>query len=238
VSKSPSSRQSPKSQNNKAEFFPAPRAVDSPSSALGRPSSTPGRQRAFDRGVDSQEAPSMYSSFVTDVPTVKPKTECQGSKIRPGSLVEASMSAEKLGILYGIPTGLYQPTVLSTRLNPNNPEPIWNDPPNKAAARSEWTPPVESLFSRVTGRNHLSLPDLCPNRPCHEKKKMKIIRRILNERKKTQRLLAAELERSYQSTATENEISALGKSDLGEMRERLKKQERENFERRRQQQQQ
>ena len=138
VSKSPSSRQSPKSQNNKAEFFPAPRAVDSPSSALGRPSSTPGRQRAFDRGVDSQEAPSMYSSFVTDVPTVKPKTECQGSKIRPGSLVEASMSAEKLGILYGIPTGLYQPTVLSTRLNPNNPEPIWNDPPNKAAARSEW----------------------------------------------------------------------------------------------------
>ena len=60
----------------------------------------------------------------------------------------------------------------------------------------------------------------------------------MNERKKTQRLLAAELERSYQSTATENEISALGKSDLGEMRERLKKQERENFERRRQQQQQ
>ena len=138
MQQSSNSRQSPKSQNNSGEYFPHPRTVGSPSSAPGRPNSTPNGKRVFDGGVNSQESPSMYSSFVTDVPLVKPKTASQSSKIRPGSLVEASMSAEKLGIIYGSPTGLYQPTILSTRLNPNNPEPIWNDPPSKAAARVDW----------------------------------------------------------------------------------------------------
>ena len=102
------------------------------------------------------------------------------------------------------------------------------------------TPSVEPLFSRVTGRNHLSFPDLCPNRPCHEKKKTKVIRRILKEREKTQRLLAVELEKSYQSTATGNSIITLGKMerDAGEKRESLKRLERQKYEKRRQQQQQ
>ena len=135
------SRQSPSSQNNadeSFESFPSPGVVGSPSTRHGRPKSTPSAQLAIVGANDSIDSPSMYSSFVTDVPPVKPRTVPASSKIRPGSLVEASMSAEKLGALYGTPTGLYQPTVLSTRLNPNNPEPIWNDPPNRVAARAEW----------------------------------------------------------------------------------------------------
>ena len=125
-------------QNNFADksfgSFPPPKVVGSPS-ASARPKTTPGGKRG---GVDAPESTSMYSSFVTGVPAVKPRAVSESSRVRPGSLVEASMSAEKLGVLYGSPTGIYQPSVLSTRLNPNNPEPIWNDPPNKAAARTEW----------------------------------------------------------------------------------------------------
>ena len=132
-----------------------------------------------------------------------------------------TMSAEKLGILKNSPTGLYQPTLISTRLNPNNPEPIWNDPPAKAAARAEWKPPAKPIFKRVTGRAHLALPDLCPRRPCHEKKKEKVIKKIMKGADEQKRLIE-EAERNKLLA----EAQQLEMMELNERRAKLREMER------------